>query len=423
MTEPEILTTASGIPVADNQNSLTAGPRGPRFMQGFHLITKIAHFNPETTQNFPTLCGASWSLSPWSLHQVTILFSARGPPKNYRHMDGFSSHTFSLINSRNERVWVKFHLKTKQGNQNLTREEAVTLAGENPDYATQDLFEAIERGEYPKWRLCVQIMPESESETYHLNPFDLTKVWPHSEYPLIEVGELELNRTPENYFAEVEQATFPPANVVAGISFSPDKMLQARVLSYTDAHRYRLGVNYESLPVNRAKCPVNDSHRDGSMRFDANGGSTPNYEPNSFGGPKQDPDYAEPPLGISGDASRYDHRAGNDDYKQAGDLFRLMTAEERARLIDNIVDSMKSVPREIQSRQIAHFYQADPAYGEGVEAGLKTGERMPIGCSDCRFGVEHEDHDSDNATHDDSEQDLHSNAENVGILSGHRLRG
>jgi len=481
MAKEKRLTTASGIPVADNQNSLTAGPRGAVLMQDFHLIEKMAHFNreripervvhakgagafgtftitgditrytrarvfseigkktealvrfstvggekgsadsardprgfaikfyteegnwdlvgnntpvffirdalkfsdfihtqkrdPQTNLKSPTMMWDFWSLSPESLHQVTILFSDRGTPKDYRHMDGFSSHTFSLINARNERVWVKFHLKTKQGIQNLTREEAVKLAGENPDHATQDLFEAIERSEYPKWRLCVQIMPESEAETYHLNPFDLTKVWPHSEYPLIEVGELELNRNPENYFAEVEQAAFAPANVVPGISFSPDKMLQARVLSYTDAHRYRVGVNYESLPANRAKCPVNDYHRDGSMRFDANGGSAPNYEPNSFGGPKQDPDYAEPPLRISGDASRYDHRAGNDDYKQAGDLFRLMTAEERARLIDNIVDSMKSVPREIQSRQIAHFYQADPAYGEGVEAGLKTAER------------------------------------------------
>ncbi len=471
MTKPEILTTASGIPVADNQNSLTAGPRGPVLMQDFHLIEKMAHFNreripervvhakgagafgaftvtgditrytkaavfcaigkktevlvrfstvggekgsadsardprgfaikfyteegnwdlvgnntpvffirdalkfsdfihtqkrdPQTNLKSPTMMWDFWSLSPESLHQVTILFSDRGTPKNYRHMDGFSSHTFSLINSRKERFWVKFHLKTKQGIQNLTREESIQLAGSNPDHATKDLCEAIEKGHYPKWRLSVQIMPEVEADTYDLNPFDLTKVWPHADYPLIEVGELELNRNPTNYFAEVEQAAFAPANVVPGISFSPDKMLQARILSYTDAHRYRVGVNYESLPVNRPKCP--------------NGGSTPNYEPNSFGGPKQAPDYAEPPLIILGDASRYDHRAGNDDYKQAGDLFRLMNAEERARLIDNIVDSMKSVPPEIQSRQIAHFYQADPTFGKGVEAGLKIVRPMAIG--------------------------------------------
>ncbi len=478
MQDNDDLTTAAGIPVADNQNSLTAGPRGPVLMQDFHLIEKMAHFNreripervvhakgagafgiftvtgditrytrarvfseigkktevlvrfstvggekgsadsardprgfavkfyteegnwdlvgnntpvffvrdplkfsdfihtqkrdPQTNLKSPTMMWDFWSLSPESLHQVTILFSDRGTPKNYRHMDGFSSHTFSLINSTGERVWVKFHLKTKQGIRNLTREESIRLAGENPDHATQDLFQAIANGHYPKWRLSVQIMPEIEARDYHINPFDLTKVWPHVDYPLIEVGELELNRNPENYFAEIEQASFAPANVVPGISFSPDKMLQARVLSYTDAHRYRLGVNYESLPVNRPKCPVNHYHRDGAMRFDENGGATPNYEPNSLNGPKENPTYAEPPLRILGDAARYDHRAGNDDYKQAGDLFRLMKLDERVRLISNIVDSMKSIPPEIQSRQIAHFYKVDPDYGRSVEKGLEV---------------------------------------------------
>jgi len=294
-------------------------------------------------------------------------------------MDGFSSHTFSLINSRNERVWVKFHLKTKQGIQNLTREESIQLAGSNPDHATKDLFEAIEKGHYPKWRLSVQIMPELEAETYDLNPFDLTKVWPHADYPLIEVGELELNRNPSNYFAEVEQATFAPANVVPGISFSPDKMLQARLLSYPDAHRHRLGVNYESLPVNRPHSAVHHYHRDGAMRFDANGGAAPNYEPNSFNGPTEDPRYAEPPLRIAGDAARYDHRAGNDDYQQAGDLFRLMKPEERARLIDNIVDSLITVPPQIQARQVAHFIKADPDYGRGVELGLNAARMKALG--------------------------------------------
>ena len=478
MQDNDDLTTAAGIPVADNQNSLTAGPRGPVLMQDFHLIEKMAHFNreripervvhakgagafgiftvtgditrytrarvfseigkktevlvrfstvggekgsadsardprgfavkfyteegnwdlvgnntpvffvrdplkfsdfihtqkrdPQTNLKSPTMMWDFWSLSPESLHQVTILFSDRGTPKNYRHMDGFSSHTFSLINSTGERVWVKFHLKTKQGIRNLTREESIRLAGENPDHATQDLFQAIANGHYPKWRLSIQIMPEIEAGDYHINPFDLTKVWPHVDYPLIEVGELKLNRNPENYFAEIEQASFAPANVVPGISFSPDKMLQARVLSYTDAHRYRLGVNYESLPVNRPKCPVNHYHRDGAMRFDENGGATPNYEPNSLNGPKENPTYAEPPLRILGDAARYDHRAGNDDYKQAGDLFRLMKLDERVRLISNIVDSMKSIPPEIQSRQIAHFYKVDPDYGRSVEKGLEV---------------------------------------------------
>jgi catalase len=488
MTECEILTTASGIPVADNQNSLTAGPRGPVLMQDFHLIEKMAHFNreripervvhakgagafgaftvtgditkyskaavfsaigkktdvmvrfstvggekgsadsardprgfaikfyteegnwdlvgnntpvffirdalkfsdfihtqkrdPQTNLKSPTMMWDFWSLSPESLHQVTILFSDRGTPKNYRHMDGFSSHTFSLINSRNERFWVKFHLKTKQGIQNLTREESIQLAGSNPDHATRDLFEAIEKGHYPKWRLSVQIMPELEAETYHFNPFDLTKVWPHTDYPLIEVGELELNRNPTNYFAEVEQATFAPANVVPGISFSPDKMLQARILSYPDAHRHRLGVNYESLPVNRPHSAVHDYHRDGAMRFDANGGAVPNYEPNSFNGPTEDPRYAEPPLRIAGDAARYDHRTDNDDYQQAGDLFRLMKPEERARLIDNIVDSLICVPPQIQARQIAHFIKADPDYGRGVERGLNAARMKALGCSE-----------------------------------------
>jgi catalase len=477
MADEKTLTTAAGIPVGDNQNSLTAGPRGPLLMQDFHLIEKMAHFNreripervvhakgaggfgtftvtgditrftkasvfsevgkktevlvrfstvggekgsadsardprgfavkfyteegnwdlvgnntpvfflrdplkfsdfihtqkrdPQTNLKSPSMMWDFWSLSPESLHQVTILFSDRGTPRSYRHMDGFSSHTFSFINAKNERFWVKFHLKTKQGIQNLTAEESVRLAGENPDQATEDLFQAIEKRDYPKWRLAVQIMPEIEAESYGVNPFDLTKVWRHKDYPLIEVGELELNRNPDNYFAEIEQASFAPANVVPGISFSPDKMLQARILSYTDAHRYRLGVNYEALPVNRPRCPVHHYHRDGAMRFDSNGGSAVNYEPNSFNGPKENPRYLEPPLKISGDAARYDHRAGNDDYSQAGDLFRLMTPEEQRRLIDNIVDSMKSVPPEIQARQLAHFYKADPRYGEGVEQGLK----------------------------------------------------
>jgi len=477
MSKKKKLTTAAGIPVSDNQNSLTAGPRGPVLMQDFHLIEKMAHFNreripervvhakgagaygtftvtaditrftkasvfsevgkktdliirfstvggekgsadsardprgfavkfyteegnwdlvgnntpvffirdplkfsdfihtqkrdPQTNLKSPTMMWDFWSLSPESLHQVTILFSDRGTPKSYRHMDGFSSHTFSFINAEQERFWVKFHLKTLQGIENFTADEAVRAAGENPDQATEDLFDAIAGGDYPKWRLAVQIMPEAEAETYHLNPFDLTKVWPHKDYPLIEVGIVELNRNPDNYFAEVEQAAFAPANVVPGISFSPDKMLQARILSYPDAHRYRLGVNYESLPVNRPHSEVNHYHRDGGMRFDGNGGPSPNYEPNSFGGPSETSAYREPPLKISGDADRYDHRAGNDDYSQAGDLFRLMTEDERARLIDNIVGSLKHVSREIQQRQLAHFDKADPAYGKGVRKGLK----------------------------------------------------
>jgi catalase len=225
----------------------------------------------------------------------------------------------------------------------------------------------IEKGQYPKWTFSVQIMPEKEAETYKWNPFDLTKVWPHGDYPLIEVGELELNRNPENYFAEVEQAAFSPGNVVPGISFSPCKMLQARIISYSDAHRYRLGANFEALPINRPKCPVHNYERDGAMRFDGNGGSSVVYEPNSFGGPKADPSFAEPPLKISGDADRYDQKRGVDaDYVQPGNLFRLMTPDQQKRLIANIAGSLKKVPQDLQKKMVAHFSKADKKYGDGL---------------------------------------------------------
>jgi catalase len=476
MSEHKTMTTATGIPVGDNQNSLTAGPRGPVLMQDFHLVEKMAHFNreripervvhakgsgahghfavthditrytkasvfstvgkktevfvrfstvggekgsadtvrdprgfavkfyteegnwditgnntpvfflrdplkfsdfihtqkrdPQTNLKSATMMWDFWSLSPESLHQVTILFSDRGIPDGYPHMHGFGSHTFSFINAANERFWVKFHFKTCQGIQNLSVSRAAELAGSDPDYAQRDLFDAIARGDFPKWRFYVQIMPEVEAETYHLNPFDLTKVWPHRDYPLIEAGEMVLDRNPVNYFAEVEQAAFSPANVAPGVGFSPDKMLQGRILSYADAHRYRLGVNFESLPINRPRCPVRTYHRDGSLRFDDNGGAAPNYEPNSFGGPKQDARFLEPPLKISGDAAHYDHREGNDDYTQAGNLFRLLPADERQRLIDNIAGSMTGIDQKIQIRQLAHFFKADPAYGAGVAKGL-----------------------------------------------------
>ena len=311
-----------------------------------------------------------WSLSPESLHQVTILFSDRGTPDGYRHMDGFSSHTFSLINSKNELFYVKWHFKTKQGIKNFTREDADAMRGIDPDYAQRDLFESIRKGDFPKWRVAVQIMPEKEAETYHVNPFDLTKVWPHKDYPLIEVGELVLDRNPENYFAEVEQAAFEPKNIVPGMGFSPDKMLQARLVSYPDAHRYRLGVNYDALPVNKPQCPFHTYHRDGAMRFDGNHGAEPNYEPNSFGGPVEDVKYRERPRTITGSVDRHNHRLDDDYYTQPGNLFRLMKPDARQRLISNIVASMKSVPQRIQELQIQHFYKADPAYGRGVAEGL-----------------------------------------------------
>ena len=475
MAGEKCITTAAGIPVGDNQNSLTAGPRGPLLVQDWQLFEKHAHFNreripervvhakgsgaygtltvtgdvtqytkvdlfsdvgkqtpcffrfstvagergaadaerdvrgfamkfytqegnwdlvgnntpvffvrdpykfpdfihsqkrdPRTNLRNPTAMWDFWSLSPESLHQITMLFSDRGIPKSYRHMNGYGSHTYSFINAANQRFWVKFHLKTLQGIDFLTDEQAAAVIGADRESHQADLFDAIERGGHPKWRVFVQVMPETDAGYTPYNPFDLTKVWPHGQYPLMEVGVIELNRNPDNYFAEVEQSTFSPANQVPGIGHSPDKMLQFRIASYADAHRYRLGVNYEALPVNSARCPVHSYHRDGAMRFDGNDGGAVNYEPNSLGGPVQT-GALEPPLEIEGDADRYDHRAGNDDYTQAGDLFRLMTPDQRQRLIDNLVRAMQSVHEEIQQRQISHFRKADPAYGEGVARGL-----------------------------------------------------
>lgn len=478
MKHRKTITTAAGCPIHDNQNSVTAGPRGPVLLQDVHLLEKMAHFNRErvpervvhakgagaygsftvtgdisdysctklfaktgnsceTFVRFSTVAGELgsadtvrdprgfavkfyteegnwdlvgnntpvffirdplkfsdfihsqkrhpetglrdaimqwdfWSLSPESMHQVTWLFGERGIPRTLRHMDGFGSHTYSVWNADGERFWVKWHLKTQQGIACMPADEAARIAGENPDYHRRDLYEAIERGENPKWTLKVQIMPEADAETYHLNAFDLTKVWPHKDYPLIEVGVLELNRNPHNQFAEVEQAAFEPGNLPPGLGASPDKMLQARLMSYPDAHRYRIGVNYASLPVNKPRCPVHSYHRDGHMRFDGNASGEPVYEPNSIGGATQseDPRVPEPPPRISGHAARWDHREGNDDYQQAGDLFRLMSAEKRQELIDNIVAAMRDVPLEIQARQIGHFLKADPDYGAGVAEGL-----------------------------------------------------
>ena len=474
------LTTDAGIPVPDNQNSLTAGPRGPLLVQDWPLFEKHAHFNreripervvhakgsaafgtltithditrytkakvfkpgakteallrfsivagergaadaerdvrgfalkfyteegnwdlvgnntpvffvrdpykfpdfihtqkrdPKTNLRSPTAMWDFWSLSPESLHQVTILFSDRGIPRTLRHMHGFGSHTYSFINAKNERCWVKFHFKSMQGIENLTDAEAEKLIGQDRESHQRDLFSAIERGDFPKWRMSVQIMPEADADKTPYNPFDLTKVWPHKDYPLIDVGTLELNRNPENYFAEVEQSAFSPANVVPGISHSPDKMLQFRIFSYGDAHRYRLGINADRLPVNAPKCPYDNYYRDGAIRFDGNHGGAENYEPNSFNGPKEDPSVKEPPLKISGDADRYDHRVGNDDYTQPGNLFRLMNEKQMASLMDAIAGAMKTVPKEIQDRQIAHFSKCDPAYGAGVAARLKAASR------------------------------------------------
>ena len=482
MTEFKTLTTADGIPVGDNQNSLTAGDRGPILMQDFHLMEKLAHFNREripervvhakgaaafgtftvthdVTQyskaklfaeigkqtqvlvristvggekgsadtdrdprgfavkfyteegnwdiagnntpvffirdplKFPdfihsqkrnpqTNCKDAntkwdfWSLSPEALHQITILFSDRGTPKSNRHMDAFGSHTFSLINAQGRRVWCKFHFKTEQGIENLSAADAVRIAGEDPDYTTRDLFESIEQVDYPKWRVCIQVMTEEQATQHSDNPFDLTKVWKHSEYPLIDIGMLELNRNPQNYFAEVEQSAFSPSNVVPGISFSPDKILQARIMSYPDAQRYRLGSNYQQLPVNQPKCPVMHYQRDGAMALGNNGGNTPNYEPNSDDdAPKENCIYAEPASDLSSGsghvkADRYDHHQGNDDYTQAGDLYRLLAPDAQERLVQNILGSLSEARADIQMRQLCHFFRADPNYGMRIAKGL-----------------------------------------------------
>ena len=326
--------------------------------------------DPKTHLRNMTAAWDFWSLSPESLHQVTILFSDRGLPKSYRHTNGYGSHTYSFYNEKGERYWVKFHFKTMQGIECLTDAEAAKIVGGDRESHQRDLFQSIEKGDFPKWRFCVQIMPEKDADKTPYNPFDLTKIWPHGDYPLIDVGVLELNENPENYFAEVEQSSFSPANVIAGVGHSPDKMLQFRIFSYADAHRYRLGVNYEDLPVNRPVCPVHNYYRDGFMRGDGNAGGAVNYEPNSFDGPKESPEVKEPPLAINGAADRYDHRDGNDDYTQPGNLFRLMTAEQQQRLFANLAAAMREVPKEIVDRQIEHFTQADPAYGEGVRKAL-----------------------------------------------------
>jgi catalase len=314
-----------------------------------------------------------WTLLPEALHQVTIVMSDRGLPDGYRHMHGFGSHTFSFFNAANERHWVKFHFRTQQGIRNLTDADAADLVGRDRESAQRDLFEAIEAKDFPRWTMFVQIMPEKDAATYRFNPFDLTKVWSKKDYPLIEVGELELNRNAENYFADVEQAAFSPANVVPGIGFSPDKMLQSRLFSYGDAQRYRLGVNHHQIPVNAPVCPVMSYHRDGAMRADGNFGGTIGYEPNSKGKWREQPDFAEPPLSLEGAADHWNHRVDEDYYTQPGDLFRLMTPAQRQILFDNTARSVGGASLEIQRRHVEHCRKADPAYGAGVARALKHG--------------------------------------------------
>ncbi len=311
------------------------------------------------------------SLSPESVHQLTILFSDRAIPDGFRHMHGFGSHTFSLISSAGGRIWVKWHFLTEQGIKNLTTAEGARLAGEDPDYAARDLFDAIESGNFPKWTAYIQTMTEAEAENYSENPFDVTKVWRHADFPLREVGVLELNRNPQNYFAEVESAAFCPANLVPGVGLSPDRMLQGRVFAYPDAQRYRIGTNFQQLPINAPLNGVHNYQRDGAMVFGTNGGASLNYEPNSDDdAPKQAPQFAEPLLNIGGPAGRWDHRYDTDYYTHARELFLLMTPAQQDILFNNIAGAMAGVSDPVVKRQLAIFQSVAPAYAQGVANAL-----------------------------------------------------
>lgn len=469
------MTTTAGNPISDNQNSLTAGQRGPVLMQDYQLIEKLAHQNRERIPErvvhakgsgafgvleitediskytkakvlqkgektkmllrFSTVAGERgaadaerdvrgyalkfytregnwdlvgnntpvffirdaykfpdfihtqkrhphsnlrsntaawdfWSLSPESLHQVTILMSDRGIPKSYRHVNGYGSHTYSLINAQNERFWVKFHFKTLQGIQTLTNSEAEAIVAKDRESNQRDLFENIQAGNFPKWSFEIQIMTNEQANECSFNPFDLTKVWPHKDYPMIKVGIMTLNENPKNYFNEIEQASFSPSNIVSGISFSPDKMLQARIFSYPDAHRYRVGTHYEMLPVNRPIVEVNTYHADGSMNFEIKEPTDAYYEPNSFGGAVENASFAEPAFETGDMADRYNHRIENDDFSQPRALFELMSDYQKEQLFSNIAESMNGVPKNIIDRQLALFEQVHTDYAFGVKKAL-----------------------------------------------------
>ncbi|MDU1534447.1 MAG: catalase [Neisseria sp.] len=337
----------------------------------FPDLNKAVKRDPRTNMRSATNNWDFWTLLPEALHQVTIVMSDRGIPASYRHMHGFGSHTYSFWNEAGERFWVKFHFRSQQGIKNLTNEEAAKIIADDRESHQRDLYEAIERGEFPKWTMYIQVMPEADAEKVPYHPFDLTKVWPKKDYPLIEVGEFELNRNPENFFADVEQSAFAPSNLVPGIGASPDKMLQARLFNYADAQRYRLGVNFRQIPVNRPRCPVHSNQRDGQGRADGNYGSLPHYEPNSFGQWQQQPDFAEPPLKINGDAAHWDYRQDDDDYfSQPRALFNLMNDAQKQALFDNTAAAMGDAPDFIKYRHIRNCHRCDLAYGEGVAKAL-----------------------------------------------------
>ena len=333
---------------------------------------------PKTNLKSATMMWDFWSFNPESLHQVLILMSDRGTPHGYRHMHGFGSHTFSMINAANERVWVKFHFKTKQGIKNFNEEEAIKMKGQNPDFAQEDLMHAIEAGEFPKWTLYIQVMTEDEAKEFRWNPFDVTKVWFHDEFPLIEVGEMELNEIPVNYFAHVEQATFSPSNLVNGISFSPDKMLQGRLFSYADAQRHRVGANSHLLEVNRCPFVVNNYQRDGAMADSSQYKDSPNYYPNSFDEIKPASTYQSCEEDLDSNHVANFNRNENDDdhYTQPGLLYtKAMNDADRQNLISNIISSMNGIsgPKrdEIINRQLCHFFRANIELGMKIAMGLQ----------------------------------------------------
>lgn len=477
MDEKKKLTSVTGSPVVDNQNVMTAGPRGPQLLQDVWFLEKLAHFDREVIPErrmhakgsgaygtftvthdiskytkakifseigkkteifvrFSTVAGERgaadaerdirgfamkfyteegnwdlvgnntpvfflrdplkfpdlnhavkrdpktnlrsaknnwdfWTSLPEALHQVTITMSDRGIPASYRHMHGFGSHAFSMVNALGERVWVKFHFVSQQGIKNLSDLEAAAVIAQDRESHQRDLFESIEKGDFPRWKMFIQVMTLEQARQMPYNPFDLTKVWYKKDYPLIEVGYFELNRNPENYFAEVEQAAFNPASIVPGIGFSPDKMLQGRLFSYGDAQRYRLGVNHHQIPVNAPKCYVNSYHRDGQMRVDGNAGSKIAYEPNSYGQWQEQPAFKEPPLELQGEADNWDFRADdNDYYTQPGLLYRLMTLEQQELLCENTARAMGDAPEMIKIRHISNCLKADMDYGERLAKAL-----------------------------------------------------
>ncbi|GED19366.1 catalase [Kurthia gibsonii] len=337
----------------------------------FPDLNHVVKRDPKTNMKNANSNWDFWTMLPEALHQVTIVMSDRGIPKGYRNMHGFGSHTYSMINANNERVYVKFHFRTQQGIENYTNAEAAKVVGQDRESSQRDLFNAIEKGDFPKWKMYIQVMTEEQARNHPDNPFDLTKVWYKADYPLIEVGEFELNRNPENYFADVEQAAFAPSNVVPGISFSPDRMLQARLFGYQDAARYRLGVNHHQIPVNTPKCPFMVYHRDGQGRADGNRGSAISYFPNSYGALHPQPEYKDPALELDGPADIYDFREDDDNYfEQPGKLFRLMSDDQKQQLFNNTAEDMAPVEDFIKERHIIHCYKANPAYGEGVAKAL-----------------------------------------------------